>query len=1216
MNRLPHRAKKALQFLAGPPSSESQDSETLDAEFAVAQGFLTQDEFHACRAEHDQRKQKGEKISLGQILCEKGYLTEPQLEQVRQQGRPTSQVCPQCQRFYNVAGQTPGIRLRCLQCGHELRSTEQVPASTVPFSGPGSLATGNQLQTGKRLAKYVLVREVGAGGMGTVYEAQDLELQRRVALKILQEGLVRTRLIQRLHREASLAAQLDHPNIVGIHEVGMIPDESGRTIHYIAMDFIEGKTLDGLIHDRATQRARLLALLEEVAHAVTYAHGKGVIHRDIKPGNVLVDTQGRAILTDFGLARAESTQEKLTASQAVMGTPQYMAPEQVRGRRDEIGKHTDIYALGVMLYEILTGHTPFSGTTNAAMFQKILHEEPLPPSRRRRSVERDLEIICLKALEKDPSRRYGSAAQFTEDLRRFRSGEPILARPPSFLYQWSKRVRKRGALVWTAAATFVLVTLAGLLIQHAAAGRAFEKSRAKATNAYQAKDWATALRESERALGIRPDEGLAQIARESRTRIESEKAELARRAEEAEAYRSLEQKIKPVEELIKQTRTFFYIQGVNVGEKLERVETALEKLQELTKDAGVAKNADVWVTLGIGWYLVGDAREAEEALLKAEALAPEEGWANFYLGKIYLERSLEALLSKGMIGSEDAREAKLRHWSQLALKHLGKPVKGWIGAEEIDRHVAKAYQTMTRRDDEQALRVCDEGLEKFRDAPGSEEFWLLKSVVSKEPDEEIAEITRAIERRPHYPWAYFLRGTFWRLKDDDEQAIQDYDEALRTNPRLLWAYINRGGARHRKGDLDGALSDCDSARRLDSGEWTVYHNRGSVWRDKEDFQRALADYNQAIQLEPRSLATYLVRADLLQDLGDWDGALADYEQILRIDPQHATAYNNRGEAWRERGDFDRALADLDQAIALDPRLSDAHANRGIVWYDKGDLDRAIANYDQAIQLSPKQGRFYSNRGLARLDRGDLSAAEADFAEAVRLDPEFPDTYANRGKLRYLQGDLDGALADSKEFIRLKPRSPLGYYNRGRVWHAKGDVKAALADTEEALRVDPTYADAWFGRALLRYEANDTKGAIGDYTEAIRLNPRFVDAYKNRGSAHLLGGNLDEALADFDQALHLKANRWDILYNRSVVWFRRGNYTAAQADCDEVIRADPGYFDAYLVRGHARAGLGQWGKAVLDFQKALDLAPPDWNLRSETQQHLERARGQLGTTGGK
>ncbi len=285
----------------------------------------------------------------------------------------------------------------------------------------------------QRIGKYEIERELARGGMGVVYRAVDTELRRPVALKVLLETSTTAEDAMRLYQEARAAARLRHPNIVAVYDVGEAADQ-----HYIAMELVEGRTL----RDARLPLRRSVEILEQVARAVHHAHEQGIVHRDLKPDNVLIDGTGRPLVADFGLARIGGASVRLTRSGDLVGTPLYMSPEQVRGEGSKVGPRADVYALGVMLYEILAGVPPFDGATLEEVCLKIAAEEAPPPSSRRANVDRDLETTAMKAMASEPVRRYGSARLLADDLGRWLRGEPILARPVSTLGRISRRVRR------------------------------------------------------------------------------------------------------------------------------------------------------------------------------------------------------------------------------------------------------------------------------------------------------------------------------------------------------------------------------------------------------------------------------------------------------------------------------------------------------------------------------------------------------------------------------------------------------------------------------------------------------------------------------------------------------------------------------------------------------------------------------------------------------
>jgi WD40 repeat protein/tetratricopeptide (TPR) repeat protein/predicted Ser/Thr protein kinase len=305
---------------------------------------------------------------------------------------------------------------------------------------------------------YEIAGELGRGGMGVVYKARQVALNRTVALKMMwADGPGSVERAARFRQEAELAARLQHPNIAQVYEFGRrSTPEDGRT--FLAMEYVEGRTLaqqSGGVPQPVRDAARLV---ETLATAVQYAHDRGVVHRDLKPSNVLVSTAGVLKIVDFGLAKELAEGPAHTGTGQLLGTPAYMAPEQAAGHNDRVGPPTDVWALGAILYELLTGRPPFRGDSLVTTLNRILHDPPTPIAALRPEVPRDLQTVCLKCLEKDPGRRYASAAALADDLGRFLGGRSVVARPVSAWqrgWRWCRRNRPLAA---------ALAAVAGLLL--------------------------------------------------------------------------------------------------------------------------------------------------------------------------------------------------------------------------------------------------------------------------------------------------------------------------------------------------------------------------------------------------------------------------------------------------------------------------------------------------------------------------------------------------------------------------------------------------------------------------------------------------------------------------------------------------------------------------------------------------------------------------------
>ena len=297
--------------------------------------------------------------------------------------------------------------------------SDQMPTLKDPSTQPRGLTFKP-----RAFGDYELVSEVARGGMGVVYRAKQAGLNRIVALKMILAGkLANADDVHRFRAEAEAAARLQHPNIVAVFEVGEIEGQ-----HFFSMEYIEGSSLSQLLHRGNIAGRRSARYLQILAKAVHYAHENGIVHRDLKPSNILIDKSDQPHITDFGLAKQLNTDSGQTRTGTVLGTPSYMAPEQAEGRNHAIGPAADVYSLGAILYECLTGRPPFRNDSVYDTVRQVINDAPRRPRDLKANVDEDLELICLKCLEKDPALRYASAQALADDLQRFLDGEAIEAR--------------------------------------------------------------------------------------------------------------------------------------------------------------------------------------------------------------------------------------------------------------------------------------------------------------------------------------------------------------------------------------------------------------------------------------------------------------------------------------------------------------------------------------------------------------------------------------------------------------------------------------------------------------------------------------------------------------------------------------------------------------------------------------------------------------------
>ena len=463
--------------------------------------------------------------------------------------------CPNCGKSYRVGEEQAGRTATCRQCGTDF----DVPPAEETIQAPEVERTIAPLESKrsplklKHVGRFEIREKVGLGAFGAVYRAHDPLLDREVALKVPHANRVLDEKDRaRMMREAKASAQLFHPNIVPVFDAGTEGDR-----FFIASAFIEGESLQAQLEKKEFSSTDSARIVMQLALAHEYAHHQGIVHRDVKPGNVMLTKIGEPKLMDFGLARLEEAETQLTQEGAIMGTPAFMAPEQAKGSHEEVGPVSDQYSLGVILYRLICGQTPFSGPVSSVIYQ-VVNEEPPPPSSLRSDIPMDLETICLKAMSKRPADRYPNCGSLAVDLRRWLDGDPILARPLGPMERFSRWYRKNPVLAVMAATTAVALltvavvasaaymqtskALAAAETERGRAESALEQEKVARQEADQARERARKALENAEAERGRAEQALKQEeAARKEADVERQRAEEALKQVEAERSRAREQ---------------------------------------------------------------------------------------------------------------------------------------------------------------------------------------------------------------------------------------------------------------------------------------------------------------------------------------------------------------------------------------------------------------------------------------------------------------------------------------------------------------------------------------------------------------------------------------------------------------------------------------------------------------------------------------------------
>lgn len=694
-------------------------------------------------------------------------------------------------------------------------------------------------------ARYELLEVIGEGAMSVVHRGRDRQLGREVAVKVLRESLFGHPTVQeRFARESQALARLDHAAIVKVYDAG---GDGNRA--YLVMELVPGEPLSKVLQSKRLDRSRLLALLEKVARGVHHAHEKGVIHRDLKPDNIMVRGEEPKV-ADFGLAHLVESSPALTRSGAVLGTPMYMAPEQVEGGRD-ITARTDVHALGVLLYEILTGRPPHPGTSIPEVYAKIARDEPEPPRRLDPSIPWELEAVALKALEKNPERRYATAEAFAEELRRYRVGEPVVARPVSeFSRLWRRAVKQRAVLIPLAVAVALGLGWA-LSVRHArVAGEAAAEAQ-----------------------------GLLEAARPS----------------------------------LEKARAALYTNAVGIETMLASVAVAeRDAVRALELAPGLALGH---YRLGEARELRGDYAGAQECFARAAELDPKFGPARYRLGRVLLWRAYGSSINIWPDQYQEARAEAEQSVQQAVREIEAAQTSGFDNdlhreiASAMLAYLRGEKETVHRicREGIQRFGTKD-GVEEFHwlmglvlKTPAAQrkafdealslrpKFALaLYSRAMATPDDldaRIRDYDRAIAVSPGFSEAYLGRGSVKYAKKDAKGAYDDFDHLIRMGAQLPGAYNGRGRVVvELMNDPDRALPDLDEAIRLrPEGYVLPYIARARAHYLKKNYDAAIADATKAIAISAwEEPFRYRGLAKLAK--GDRAGAVADLEQAQRRGP--------------------------------------------------------------------------------------------------------------------------------------------------------------------------------------------------------------------------------------------------------------------------------------------------------------------------------------------
>jgi eukaryotic-like serine/threonine-protein kinase len=1000
---------------------------------------------------------------------------------------------------------------------------------------------------------HELLSRLGEGGMGVVYKARQVRLNRLVALKMIRgEGQAGEVRLNRFRIEAEAVARVRHPNIVQIYEIG---DVDG--LPYFSLEFLEGGGLDAKLAGTPRPGREAATMLAALCSAIEAAHQAQIIHRDLKPSNVVLAADGTPKVTDFGLAKRLEEQESQERTGDVMGSPSYMSPEQAKGEVHLVGPASDIYSLGAILYEMLTGRPPFRGTSAWDTVRQVVEEEPVPPSKLQSRVPRDLETIALKCLQKDPARRYATARAMGDDIRRYLSGEPILARPIPFWERGLKLARRRPAMVsLVAVSAAMLVGLAGASIWYALLLQ--DRKRAEVDRITDLVIHGQRTLSEGRKKRFVKDLGAAKLLLTQLDKTLSEEPSSKRPDSRTSGIHKLV--VEELEEVEEASR--LADRDRELEERLASFRVDLGRFKGLRDEA---RFLDTWFD---GLQQVGRDRNAEALGRKAR-----EGLGIFTRVGDGGPRSLAPMPREA---TKDERAEVLDGAYELIL----------ILAEAEARRPPGPDPKARAKE---ALRVLDSAPGLAPDLAETRAYHLRRSAYLHELG---AEAEAALEREkakspPRNAFDHFLSGLEAYKQGRIDEAIPDFEAARVRDRKLFWArallaisYVRSGRPAEARIVLDECLGDRKDfawlyiLRGYASGEVGRASGRG-VPLDRPDAATPF-DGDQARSQVPRDTsasAAHFKQAEenFLQALG----LLKDGDKELRY-----TLYLDRGMVryWDSR--FAEAVADFEEAIRVDPLRPNAYVNLARVRYHQDDLDGAIGQLSEAIARNADRastvnalqfralvhGRKADKAGDRAIRARERQLALDDYA-AIRLDPE----------------DRPAAVAS---VLVGRARLLLQVRRSGEALQALADAIAAhpFARGAHQLRGEALLDGARYDEAIASCDA----GIAGGGSSA--------DLYAIRGKAQFKKENFAEAIRDLDRSLDRRPTQPELLILRGNARFYLGlqeglpswNPRLALDDFENASRLDPANAAAYSGRGNVLSELDQPELAMVDADRSLRL----------------------------
>jgi serine/threonine-protein kinase len=1058
------------------------------------------------------------------------------------------------------------------------------------------------------LHAYEILGELGRGGMGVVYKARQVTLDRLVAVKIMNAACESEEVRTRFLAEAPLVARLQHPHVVQVFDFG---DLDGRP--YLVMELVGGGSLARKAAHTPQPPREAARLVEQLARALEHAHARGVIHRDLKPDNILLAEDGTPKVADFGLAKQLGSARTVTG--AILGTPSYMAPEQAEGDPHAVGVPADVYGLGAILYELLTGRPPFKGATMLETLAQVKTREPVRPRQLRPGIPRDLETVCLHCLHKEPGRRYPSAAALADDLARFLDDQPVRARPvgaAARAWRWCRR-RPREAILGGVALLTVLCLLAGgfwVILQRNQQAAQREALLAQAGQLVKEAEEAVAAlqKQTERPLGRpRALQAPAAVAvHKAEALLQGLDGDPALSARLGAARQALDSEARTDAALLAfhelrlkkasyDSKRDDFLQARQVGQAYVQafrdlgcpaLATDPQKAAAFLRaspirEALIAALDDWWFAQWADRATQGDApwKQVYEVVQHADDDAWRSRLRRATTGRRRqelidmaaaadvgaLRRETVGLLAEALDGV-NAREQSIAVYRKAYLAHPG---DFWINYE--------LAQALTA--DEQPAR-CQEAIPYFTaclalwpDNPLLHYYLADCLRVAGQPEKALALLESAVRRHPGRASWWFQLGDYWTAADNYAEAEKAYQQALRLDPERALVHAQLGRALENQERPAEAAAAYRQAVRLDPGNPAYHNDLGDALFKQGLYPEAGAAFEAAIALRPnvmiyhRNLALSLARRKL------YDKAEPAYRKAITLKPSDADTHRELGRVLEQLRHHEDAEKSYREAVRLAPGDARNHNLLGNALYRRKQYAEAAEEYRAAVRSNPKGMVFHRNLGRTLFEQRRFVEAEKAHREAVRLGPEDPHSRNDLGRALYEQRRYAEAGQAFQRAAELNPKEVAYHRNLGNALYLQRRFVEAVAAHRAAVRLDPGDArnHNLLGNALAALKRY--ADAAAEYSQAVRLNGKAAVFHRNLADTLYRQRRYAEAVKALRVAFRLDSKDVSTLISWGRSLAEQGLDAEAEAIFLKAVRAAPGNASArwHLWRSRLRQG---------------------------------------------